>query len=434
MSDIIISANSKVRPLPGLKHSYSIADLKVLLGYDDSKELERTPGAVAVSRYTAGDRQGQEKPLPVSPEQTHSHDKNDSSLSKTCADAAWVTLAQCQKEKDKFFAKRIYCGKEWCPVCGQKRSRHHNRKIARVLPKAMQIESMGYFVIEFPDKYRKDVTLAYSKKGLQQFTNKIVEVLAGRRQGRRGRVGGLFSRGLIRWHWFGDKHADGDRNKWNPHLNVLVDAGYIEKEQLEEIKATIRQGIGIPDLIIHYSFANEPGKMFQRVEYITRATFRNIKWNEYMAYQLYGFRNQRWFGNWKGEAVWHVDPNEERELLAADALEGGHCPDCGGDLVWTKPLHAGYLNTWKAVEIGQTGFYRLPVQEFAGHVLSPGEVMRLHYRFETKKANILMRVRDKRTAFEEVLAYIDTFEDIDDNEEIPGELIGREVQGEIYLN
>ena len=54
-------------------------------------------------------------------------------LQKTCAETAWITLAQCQNEPDKQFAKRIYCGKEWCPVCGQKRSAAHNRRIARTL-------------------------------------------------------------------------------------------------------------------------------------------------------------------------------------------------------------------------------------------------------------------------------------------------------------
>ena len=46
--------------------------------------------------------------------------------------------------------------------------------------------------------------------------------------GRRGRVGGYFKRGVLRWHWFGDKVP----GKWNPHANVVVDSGYIENEQL----------------------------------------------------------------------------------------------------------------------------------------------------------------------------------------------------------
>lgn len=361
-------------------------------------------------------------PCNIQPEFDFGLSDKGETLKNTCAETAWITLAECQKEPDKHFAKRIYCGKEWCPVCGQKRSRAHNRKIARVLPKAQQIESMGYFVIEFPDKYRKQVDIAYSKKGLQGTTNKIVEVFAGKRMGRKGRINPLFKRGLIRWHWMGDK----SNGKWNPHLNILVDGEYIG--DLEPIKTKLREALDCPDLIVHYSYADEPGRKFQRVEYITRATFKNYDWNPYMAHQLYGFRNQRWWGKWNGPAVWHIDAEQEAALLAADALECGHCPDCGGDLVWTKPIHAGYLEAWQAEEIGETGFYRLPVQDFTGHDLTPDEIMRLSRLEREYTANIVMRIKDRSIAFNEVLEYIDSLEIIDD---IPGEFIGRDIQGEI---
>jgi rRNA maturation protein Nop10 len=353
---------------------------------------------------------------------SEARDSAFSAARRTCEDTAWVTVAKCQNETDKYFAKRIYCGKEWCPVCGQKRSRAHNRRIARVLPKAMQIQDMGYFVCEFPDAYRKRVDMAYSKAGLRASTNKIVDVLAGKR-GRGGkRQGGYFSRGLIRWHYFGDKIE----GKWNPHINVLVDSAFIEGERLEEIKAALREALDCPEMIIHYTFAKTPGEKFHHVSYITRATFLNYDWNPYMAEQLYNFRNSRWWGSWKGEAVWQADANETADLLDAETLDGGHCPDCGGELVWTKPVNAAYLYQWQAVEIGETGFYRIPQKQFEGHVLRPAEVMRVD-------SLRLMRVGYKNTIWTETLDYIDSFEDIE-GEEIPGEFIGREIQGEIYLN
>lgn len=387
-----------------------------------------------------GDNNQNTPALPVikSIESLASNNSTSDKLQHTCADIAWVTVAQCQKEPDKHFAKRIYCGKEWCPVCGVKRSRHHNRKIARVLPKAMQIESMGYFVIELPDAYRKQVEVAYSKKALQELTNKVVEVFAGKRQGRKGRQGGLFSRGLIRWHWFGDKYADNDTNKWNPHLNILVDSAYIDKERLEDIKAALRSALDIPELIVHYSYCDTPGQMFQRVEYITRATFRRYNWNSYMAHQLYGFRNQRWWGSWKDDPAWHIDPTQEREYLAADELERHICPDCGGKLVWSLPIHAAYLETMQAVEIGETGFYRIPIKEYSGTgELTDDQKMLLNLkrldRIAVYKVNRLMFEKQRALTADEAWGHILTAID-DEYKDYTDKYSCDWIQGEIYLN
>ncbi|GAI67916.1 unnamed protein product [marine sediment metagenome] len=63
---------------------------------------------------------------------------------------------------------------------------------------------MGQLVLEFPDRYRKIRGWAYSKLALRRASDRIVSVLAGKRMGRKGRVGGYFQRGFMRWHWFGD--------------------------------------------------------------------------------------------------------------------------------------------------------------------------------------------------------------------------------------
>lgn len=491
MFELIIPSNvNKIRPLPGLKHSYNISDLRSLLGIGNTQtELERTPGAVAVSGYMAGAGRGVNF-LPVSPKQTHpSSDTVKTSSSKlehTCADSSWVLLAQCQEHPEEHnFMMTVRCGKEWCPVCGEKGSEYHKRRISRILPKAMQIQDMGYFVIEFPNDYRKRVDLAYSKKGLQQTTNKIVHVLAGKRMGRRGRVGGYFNRGLIRWHYYGDKHIKGNKNKWNPHANILVDSAFIDIDTLNEIRAALRQALDCPQLIVNYSYCDTPAKKYHHIAYITRSTFRNIEWNRYMAIQiserklkrddsgnliprLYKtgnkkgqpvmvinpdgskeidyqsespFRNQRWWGHWEDlnkkpkAAVWHMDDKQqEAELMAANKIGNNECPvkGCGGRLEWSKPIHGGYIALWQAEEMGGTGFYRIPVKQFTGYEFTTDEVMRLAKLRNTYLANVYMRGRDFNIAWREILAYIDD-NDFTDFEEEPGEIM-REVQGEIYLN
>ena len=315
----------------------------------------------------------------------------------------WAVLAQCSSGKHHF-AKKILCGKEWCPVCGENGSAVHKRRQARLLPKVQQLSQLGYWVIEWPEVYRHigrrglhsdpdDVVgWCYNKKDLRDTTTAIVDVLAGKRMGRRGRVGGYFDRGIPRWHWFGDKLP----GKWNPHENVLVDGGHLEPERLEQIKADLRAALNCPDLIVHYSYCRTPGEMVQKVRYVTRATFRNYDWDPYMAEELWRFRNTRWWGKWDAEPVWELTQAEaEGEDIASlelvSRLKDGKCPDCGLPLkvtghnhktgkpvMWSRPVDSTYLLVWGAAQIADTGYYRIPHQEWGGYSLSPETLLRLN--------------------------------------------------------
>lgn len=335
---------------------------------------------------------------------------------------AWAVLAECISGLHHF-AKRIVCGKEWCEVCGQDDSAAHKRRQSRLIssinkatgeirPRFTLIKSLGYFVIEFPDRYRKDASykyliqaglkpesdypIPYSKVGLQAATKIIVDTLAGKRMGRRGRVGGFFSRGMLRWHWFGDEVV----GKWNPHANVLVDCGYLEPGRLEEIKASLRKALKCPDLIVNYSYTDQPGQMMHKLRYVTRATFKNYDWDPYMAEQLFNFRNTRWWGVWQGEPAWSLKQAEDQGadvsgLAAVAHLQGGICPDCGQPLKalyhnhdtgrpvqWTKPVDSIYLTLWDAKEINGTGYYRIPHKDWTGTTFSPDKVVAFTRRDE----------------------------------------------------
>lgn len=318
------------------------------------------------------------------------------SPAKYCGTLA--SLAEC--EGGHHFAKRRYCGQEWCPICGKHRSAAHNRRISRLLPKVQQIRSMGYLVIEFPEWARFVGHAGFSpdpirgwcrsRADLRATVSDIVEVLAGKRCGRKGRINGFFERGLARWHWFGDKIP----GKWNPHLNVLVDGEYIEPDKLEEIKAALRGKLNIPDLIVHYSYCDTPGQMFQKVEYITRATFTNADWSPYMVHELWNFRNTRWWGKWQDASVWYVEhiDADTTGLAECEHLAEGVCPDCGAELKtlyrgkggrpvkWTKPVMVDEMRLafWGAEEIGRTGYYRLHLPEYSEKGgLSPADYIRL---------------------------------------------------------
>lgn len=282
---------------------------------------------------------------------------------------AWSVISECESG-EHHFAKRLYCGREWCEVCGQDNSASHKRRQARLLPKMQQIRTLGYLVIEFPDivrhigarGIRPDTDegeqvrgWCYSKEDLRDTTNTIVEVIAGKRgAGGRGskRVGGYFARGVGRWHWFGDRMT----GKYNPHFNVLIDfdslvddarselqadveayrlsleqgsqgkkvrrevrgiemyqrgkSGYMPKPLLDRIVSDLRDALDCPELIVHYSYKDKPGQIVQTVRYITRATFKDATWERYMVEELYNFRNIRWWGSWSGEAAWELEQAE----------------------------------------------------------------------------------------------------------------------------
>ena len=96
------------------------------------------------------------------------------------------------------FAKELYCGREWCEVCngtwkrGERMKPSHGRRFARWYSKAQQIEGMGYWTFTIPEalryKYRR-------KEALGELGHQVQELLKG--------FG--FSRGLRRWHYFGEQ-------------------------------------------------------------------------------------------------------------------------------------------------------------------------------------------------------------------------------------
>jgi hypothetical protein len=293
------------------------------------------------------------------------------------------------------FRKDIYCGLEWCPTCGEKHSVAHDRRWLSWLPKAQTCKSIGYFVIEFPLQYRE---LYHSKAKLEAAGKTITSVLKGdveieqRRKLNHEILRSAdivkirrrwFSLGLRRWHFFGDApksiNAVMDREAgvkqiplsdefvkmiYNPHLNVLVPGGFISDKKLEYIKAMLRAALNCPELIVNYSFAEQPGRKFHLLEYVTRATFLNIHWDPFLAGSIFGFRNMRSWGKWETEhvnestgeivsnAVWSLadlkadDKKQVKDLNieAIHALNGGddgvcYCPKCGLPIEWEKHIH-----------------------------------------------------------------------------------------------
>jgi len=163
--------------------------------------------------------------------------------------------------------------------------------------------------------------------------------------------------------------------KWNPHANVIFDAGFLPDETLESLKADLRGELKCRDLIVHYSYKQTEGQMLQTLRYVTRSTFLNEQWDPYMAAQLYGFINVHRWGKWDGPPVWTSAAAEE--YVAIEKLERGLCPDCEAHLKWGRKPLPGWMfeNSLRAgwvTSIGG-GYYRLKVPKNVEELLKWAE-------------------------------------------------------------
>lgn len=296
------------------------------------------------------------------------------------------------------FAKELYCGAEWCPICGKKSSPPHKRRIASILPKLQQLDRLGYMVIEWPlatrDKLRSRKALSEAGKIITSVLNGSYEVKKRRKEGilTNSEAAELkaryFDKGIRRWHYFGDIEREisklgitwqtdrpaGDTEptvKTNIHCNVLTDSGFLVASWLRHIQYNLREALNEPNLIVHYGYTRNTRKMVHIAEYVTRATFLDIKWDKWLAGQLYGFRNMRSWGVWNAPAVWQFDDKVfSFNIQAVNSLGESRCYLDNLPITWSKPRPIRLLDREPVKEELGAGYYRLadtphylPIQE-----------------------------------------------------------------------
>ena len=253
---------------------------------------------------------------------------------------SWAIVGRC--DCGRLYAKKLVCGREWCAEC---REVTECRRRSRWLPKAQQINVMGYMVITFPREVRPR-----SKEGLRSLRRKIVRGLK--------RLG--FSRGLSRWHYFGES---GD--EWHPHLNLLLDHGHISPALLSKIKCLVARAAGCSMCVVNYRYSRLTGRKMHMLRYVCRSTFLEKSWDPMMAWELYRFNNSHSWGVWADPPVWEVDSDRSSDRRAQPAALG-FCSDCGGEIHWRggkdKVVPTSLLGLWGFVDIG-CGFYQGEILE-----------------------------------------------------------------------
>lgn len=224
------------------------------------------------------------------------------------------------------FIKNVLCGKEYCPDCGRDGSPIHSTRLKRWTPKQRQLKQFGYMVITIPEGLREIFKLPAA---LADFRRDIKNKLKKMK----------FSRGLMRWHFFGDCPEckgmgcricgqTGAGTKYNPHLNIILEAGFIEVEILDELKKYLQKYFhrhyrrlitrtGIVDLTanIHYQYIKEETKQVHAIKYVTRSTFRLF--NKKLAENLRGFMTTTTFGKF-----------DRGEFNQDEKIENNICPKC----------------------------------------------------------------------------------------------------------
>jgi len=256
----------------------------------------------------------------------------------------WALVGECPE--GHHYAKELICGREWCSSCGGKNGKAHQRRKAAWLPRATQMQEIGSFVITTPGELRQK----FREPGvLRDFGKAMKRVM---------KYHG-FSRGLRRWHWFGEDHPghglQGDGMPvYHPHLNMLVEAGRLPASKLQAIKRSVATvlGVDIGRVNIHYRYARSVPKMFHLVKYVLRPTFERWEWDRDMAHQVIGFRNALSWGKWEDEPAWAIPDGDSQ----VGALEQGRCPVDGTQIAWGEVIVASLLRgPWW---VDQGGGYR----------------------------------------------------------------------------
>ena len=241
------------------------------------------------------------------------------------------------------YCKELICNREWCPHCGGDGGRGHLRRIAVKLDKARQIEGMGKFVITVPpeirDRYRDPLKLAalgVSLKRMLQYHG--------------------YERGFRRFHFFGEDHPKHGKQregppKFHPHLEAIVEGGYLPPAKLAAIKKSIAHILKVnwKRVNIHYRYVTDPQRKMHMLRYMLRPTFERYEWDPALAHALVEFKNANSWGVWhhkvrnaetgrwvNGELlppVWAV-PESESVSDIPMALQQGICPMGGGKIVW----------------------------------------------------------------------------------------------------
>ncbi|GAI60704.1 unnamed protein product [marine sediment metagenome] len=117
--------------------------------------------------------------------------------------------------------------------------------------------------------------------------------------------------------------------------------------------------IGGSKLVIHYDYTQEAKRKVHWIKYVTKASFRDIEWDEALAHKLHGFHNGCFAGTWNDPPKWKLTGTDKKFNALLPLAEGKH-PVSGKPIVWNRlPIPFVLVLMEEPVDIGG-GYYLLP--------------------------------------------------------------------------
>jgi len=240
-------------------------------------------------------------------------------------------------EEGHHIAKACVCNREWCEEsdgrCGGDGGAAHQRRKARWMPKARKMAGIGRFVVTIPPEVRGNYR---TQKALGKLGS------AAKRMFQRHD----YNRGLRRWHLFGEDHRGhglqgGGLPPYHPHLEVIVDGGWLSRRELGVLKKSWANILHVPvhriNIYYEYIRPQDIRRKLHRIGYALRPTFTDWRWDEELAYELIGFHNAQTWGSkadWEGPDLWEVPAGEDDPNRDLETLEEGRCPLDATPIKW----------------------------------------------------------------------------------------------------
>ncbi|GAI90769.1 unnamed protein product, partial [marine sediment metagenome] len=140
---------------------------------------------------------------------------------------------------------------------------------------------------------------------------------------------------------------------------------------------------------------------------VTKASFRDIEWDEALAHKLYGFHNGCFAGTWNDPPKWKLTGTDKKFNALLPLAEGKH-PVSGKPMVWNRrPIPFVLVLMEEPVDIGG-GYYLLPpIREPPALAARPTNLTELPDDDYRKHPNVIRRSIDKAR---EHLSFLDDSE------------------------
>jgi hypothetical protein len=289
----------------------------------------------------------------------HGHDKEAQGIA-VCGGQTNAVDLRCHAEHR--YAKQIFCGRQYCPRCGEVESVIHQRRYSRSWDRLMWAPALGKVVLTVPEELRNDFKDIDMLGKLHKFGWECVKETLGRELNIDG--------AMTTVHFFGDKDKNEgkDIDKFHPHVNITFplcsDEALVVSEEtlkalrnkwydmLEELtgkKISLTED-GRERKNAHYGFKVSDAQKAQWVKYVLRPTVGAERFlrldddlKEFIV-TLVGFHNVRWYGklsnrNFKGyredyleNAPFYQEFIAKKQEQESEKPDFKYCPICHGRL------------------------------------------------------------------------------------------------------